>query len=352
LTDQAIAILEPDPNRLPSAPAAYATVGGRANAAAAAWVFRDYRSRKAVNTLRNHDAALEHFARFLNERGMTANLDGAALVRDAAALRGVTWGIVEAWKVTLLNAGYSIGAVNNRLSAVRAYVRLAGKTGVISAEELTLILAVAGYGVTEGNRVDERRPKSRVGAKKAVAVGLTPEQARKLKRSTDDTGQAARDAMMMCLFLDHGLRLGELAGLTIESLDLSAGLMTFYRPKVDKVQTHSLTADTLIAARYYLELRPEGFRSNLWVASDRRGRLLPKSMSARAISKRVGLLGLMVGAPGLSPHDCRHYWATTAVKAGTGVFSLMDAGGWSSVAMPSRYVEAAAIANEGIVLQQ
>ena len=75
-------------------------------------------------------------------------------------------------------------------------------------------------------------------------------------------------------------------------------------------------------------------------------------MSARAISARVGLLGLDVGAPGLSPHDCRHYWASTAAAAGTGVFSLRDAGGWSSLAMLARYVAAADIANEGVILYQ
>ena len=75
-------------------------------------------------------------------------------------------------------------------------------------------------------------------------------------------------------------------------------------------------------------------------------------MSARALSKRVGLLGVGVEAAGLSPHDCRHYWASTAAAAGTGVFSLRDAGGWSSVAMPARYVAAADIANDGVILYQ
>ena len=156
----------------------------------------------------------------------------------------------------------------------------------------------------------------------------------------------------MALLLDHGLRVGELAGLTVGALDLDQGLMTFYRPKVDKVQTHRLTAAALTAARRYLTMRPAGAPAGLWVASDRRGRLLARPMSARAISKRVGLLGLDVGAVGLSPHDCRHYWATSAAKAGTGVFSLRDAGGWSSVAMPARYVAAADIANEGVILYQ
>ena len=334
--------------------AAALTVGQAANRAAAAWAFADYRARKAANTLRNHDAALSQFAAFLIDRGAAAfaDLDGAALASDPAAWHGVTWGIVEGFKLHLLNEGYAIGAVNNRLSTIRVYAGLASKAGTIPVDELTLLKAVAGYGVTEGRRVDERRPRARVGAKKAAAVGLTLDQARRLKSTADPTGQAARDALIMALLLDHGLRLGELAALTVEALDLDGGMMTFYRPKVDKVQTHRLTAATLTAARRYLANRPAGAPAGLWVASDRRGRLLARAMSARAISKRVGLLGLDVGAPGLSPHDCRHYWATNAAGAGTGVFSLRDAGGWSSVAMPARYVEAAAVANDGVILVQ
>ena len=73
-------------------------------------------------------------------------------------------------------------------------------------------------------------------------------------------------------------------------------------------------------------------------------------MSERAITERVRVLGEAVGVTGLSAHDCRHYWATRAASQGTDPFALRDAGGWSSLAMPSRYVEAAAIANERVKL--
>ena len=375
MTDQALTILDQGAALDVADPQAAAlTVGGAANAAAARSAFSDYRRRKSANTLRNHGAALASFAAFLQGlagRGRAAaagagldladldrtaaawaDLDGAALASDPAVWRGVTWGIVEAWRTALLQDGYSVGTVNNRLSAIRVYAALAGKAGAIPVDELTLIKTVGGYGVTEGKRLDERRPRARVGHKKAAAVGLTLDQARRLKSPAGATGQAARDALAMCLLLDHGLRLGELAGLTVEALDLDQGLMTFYRPKVDKVQTHRLTAAALTAARRYVGLRHPLAGAGLWLASDRRGGLLARPMSARALSKRVELLGLDVGAAGLSPHDCRHYWASTAAAAGTGVFSLRDAGGWSSVAMPARYVEAAAVANAGVILYQ
>ena len=52
----------------------------------------------------------------------------------------------------------------------------------------------------------------------------------------------------------------------------------------------------------------------------------------------------------LSARDCRHYWATMAARNGTPIDRLMDAGGWSSPAMPLRYVESAKIANQGVSL--
>lgn len=332
------------------------TAGQAANDAAAAWAFSDYRGRKSANTLRNHDAALDHLAGFLVNHGAAADdLTGAALASDPAAWHGVTWGLIEGWKVGQLNQGYSIGTVNNRLSAARVYAGLASKAGIIPADELTLIKAVEGYGVTEGKRVDEKRPRSRVGAKKAAAVSLTLDQARRLKRPANATGQAARDSLIMTLLLNHGLRVGELAGLTVEAIDLETGMMTFYRPKVDMIQNHSLTSesyDSMPAVRRYLAMRPAGAGSSLWVASDRRGRLLARPMSTRAIAKRVNLLGLDVGAVGLSPHDCRHYWTTQAIASGTPVDIVIEAGGWSSPAMAYRYKKAGAVANAGIILIQ
>jgi len=50
--------------------------------------------------------------------------------------------------------------------------------------------------------------------------------------------------------------------------------------------------------------------------------------------------------PRLYPHD----WATDAARNGTNPFRWQEAGGWSSLAMPRRYVEAAAIANLGMKL--
>lgn len=73
-------------------------------------------------------------------------------------------------------------------------------------------------------------------------------------------------------------------------------------------------------------------------------------MTAGAVTKRVRTIGNELGFSALSPHDCRHFWATSATRGGTDTKSLQDAGGWKSPAMPLRYVESAAVANAGVKL--
>lgn len=107
------------------------------------------------------------------------------LQTDPQTWRGMTWGIVEGFVKWCLNEGCAVSTVNNRLSAVKVYAKLAAKAGVIPAEELQLIRVVSGYGKQEGKRVDERRPVTRVGHKKEAPVRLTPAQAKNLKSQPD-----------------------------------------------------------------------------------------------------------------------------------------------------------------------
>jgi len=73
-------------------------------------------------------------------------------------------------------------------------------------------------------------------------------------------------------------------------------------------------------------------------SSNKSGTLTTAGMSENAIRRRVKTIGQRAGIDSLSPHDCRHSWATRAARSGTDPFTLQEAGGWSSLAMPRRYV--------------
>lgn len=335
----------------PAPAAAMALAGQAANEAAARSIFADYRSRKAENTTRRQDADLKLFADYLAFVGVATNPQ--ALATDPAAWQGVTWGIVEGFNRWQLQQGYSVGSVNVRLSTVKTYAKLAAKAGEVSAHDLALIKAVAGYGRKEGKRIDEQRTAAdlptRLGRKKREPVTLTKAQAQELK-AQPDSPQGRRDSLLICLLLDHGLRAGEAAALTVDNFDLKERQFRFRRPKVDKVQTHKMTRDSHAAAVAYFEhdALPIG---PLLRGSRKDGILTTAGLSVQKLTARVRTLGEKIGVKGLSAHDCRHYWATQAARNGTQLDRLQDAGGWNSPAMPMHYIEAAKIANEGVHLE-
>lgn len=330
--------------------------GQAANRAAARGVFADYQERKAENSRRRHAADLATFTEFL----MVCKLTPGDLLGDPEAWRGISWGIVESFKRWMLAEGYAVSTVNFKLSTVKVYAKLAMKAAAITTQEYAMIRAVEGYSHKEFIHVDETRADAgqatRKGTKKADAVSITRDQARQLK-AQPDTPQGRRDAVLMTILLDHGLRCGEVALLQVESFDLEGGFMNFYRPKVQKWQTHKLGAAALKIIKAYLENDNPMLTGPLLLATTKGGhrgegggKLGKMGMTERAITRRVEYLGGMIGVSGLSAHDCRHYWATQAARNGTHIERLKDAGGWSSLAMPGRYIEAAKIANEGVKL--
>lgn len=358
-------------------PAAPVTLGEAANEYAAAGVFADYLSRTAENTKRRQRNDLSLFALFLEcanaaasgqpikncfetisgrlktpeavKAGEYLQSDPAAWGQDGVIAGGITWGLVQEFRNWMKDEGYAIGSVNVRLATIKAYSKLAAKAGVISKTDQLLIADVKGYASKESKRINEGREVTRVGFKKADHTKISKEQADQLKQHPDSP-QGRRDAVLMCLLLDHGLRCGEVALLQVSHFNLKDGTMTFYRPKVDKTQTHQLTPDTLKALRAYFnsgDATPTGY---LLRGSRKGGKLTEAGMSERAITARVKELGEQIGIDTLSAHDLRHYWATRASRQGTDPFALQEAGGWASLEMPRRYVDAARIANAGVKL--
>lgn len=346
--DKALSIIDAEITELAEVAAAnaLATAGAIADDFAASAALTDYRARRSAQTLRRQRADLDLFKTYLAAAGIDAQeLD---LYNDVQAWAGITWGLVAGFTRWQLAEGYAIGSVNVRLATIKVYAQIAVQAGTISETQYALIKTVKGYRHAEGRNADEQREKAQQktrqdGAKKAAPVAISPAHAALLKKQPY-TRRGRRDALLMCLLLDLGLRCGEVADLEVSDFNLSAGKLIFYRHKVDLTQEHDLTPDTFLAARAYLADVPEG-QEPLFegICSKRR-------IDERSINSRVAALGLRVGITGLSPHDCRHFWADDAIRNGTDIKSLQDAGGWASPAMPLRYAASAKVANSGVKL--
>jgi integrase len=222
--------------------------------------------------------------------------------------------------------------------------------------EIIRLQSLRGYTLKEGTDLDAKRAKAglatRIGNKKATATTITDEQADELCSVREDTPQARRDALMMAIFLDHGLRVSELAILKIEDINFDKKQCVFYRPKVGRWSRHNLRGRAWKILCEYVQRDNRAKDGALILASHKTKQLIAgKGMSTRGIQDRVKHLGLAVGIENLSPHDCRHYGAT---KAGhdprVSLASLMAFGGWASAQSAVRYINHGDADNDGVFL--
>jgi integrase len=362
----------------PYQPTPLTRAGRIANRIAGSRIFERYLSEKSENTLKRHGRDLELFAEYLIDAGIRLEEgDGADFQHNPQAWRGVTWGIVEGFVQWLLAEGYAVSSVNSRLSVVRAYAQLAVKAGAIVREEGMLIQGVKGFSRAAAANVDEKRSQTRVqsvtydykpeGKKRRVVVTrqstkkagptlLRDGQAATLMQVRNQSPQAWRDALLMALLLDHGLRASEVALVTVGNIDLARAELRFRRPKVKGTEHerayHKLTPPTRELASYYVEhlypptLRPDGpliVATTRLLKSGEGGQLLAEGLNRVRLSERVAYLGRQLGIPKLSAHDCRHTCATRMARLGYSLDELMAWFGWSSAQTAMRYVTAVEI---------
>lgn len=313
--------------------------------------FTLYQERRPENTQRAQRAALSVFAEFL----LTLGLAAPNLYSDPFSWMGITWGIVQAFQRWQIQRGYAMKTVNDRVSTVKVYMQLANQAGIIPDGEILRLQGLRGYSRKEAIDMDSKRAKedlpTRIGNKKRVPTIITDGQARELCMVRDEGPQARRDALMMCLLLDHGLRVSELAALQVENIDLESRQMIFFRQKTGTISKHNLRGRAWNCLIEYLKLQPAK-TGPLLLASSKHGCLIQgKGLVERSINERIGKLGLAIGIQSLSPHDCRHYGATKAGNdPNVSLASLMAWGGWSSPQNAARYINRGEADNDGVSL--
>lgn len=299
-------------------------------------IFEAYRNNKAENTLRRQVADLNLFTSYAIEKGIRSL---EALSTQPKAWELVTWQLVAGFQRWQVASGYAISSINVRLSTIKTYARLATTAGIMDVGEFALINAIRGFNPQEGEKINDARgihgEGTRLGVKKANPVILSYEQAQSLKQWSD-VPRGRRDTLLMCLLLDHGLRCGEAAGLTVENINLRDGIFNFRRKTNMEEQSIHMAWDTRAAATAYL-IEDADDNGPLFKGSLKDG-TLNGTFSSQAISKRVRFLGKKIGLLSLSPNDCRFYWITQQIQGGMPIEQLRIEGGWSGLAMPEQYI--------------
>jgi integrase len=324
-------------------------------------VFAEYHDTNAPNTCDRQRFDLLSFCTYLENAGVQRTVD--QLYHVATAWSGIREPLVYGYRAWLREEGYAVGTINMRLATIRAYCELACKAGAISEEDYKLIKTVKGYSYKEGRNLDAARERqgrpTRKSTKKAMPTHVTTAQALQLKKTTTqinrqrrtrDISLPTKDALMMCLFIEHALRVSELVSLNIENFDQSAGTVAIYSLKKKEWITHRLKKHSRLALDLYLaeEKRAVGALFCGYQTANK-----PDARITRyGVYDRVRLLGELLGIDHLSPHDLRHFWTIDALANETPIDRVQAGGNWTTPHMVLRYAKRSGIANEGVKITE
>jgi site-specific recombinase XerD len=187
----------------------------------------------------------------------------------------------------------------------------------------------------------ESSPMRRVTAPKVVsqppAVLSTDELKALIKACQGNGFEGRRDEAILRLFIDTGLRLGEVSGLRMADIDLDLEV-AIVRGKGDKVRTVPFGATTTRSLDRYVRVRrshPYADRPQLWLGAK-------GPMTSSGIDQVVGRRSRDAGLGRVNPHRFRHTFAHRWLAAGGNEGDLQRIAGWSSPQMLKRYGASAA----------
>jgi site-specific recombinase XerD len=143
----------------------------------------------------------------------------------------------------------------------------------------------------------------------------------------------ARDRAMFMLMLRCGLRVEEVATLTVDAVDFHRRQLLVSRGKGGKDRVVYISDDARLALKAYLTKRSSKTQALFLV---QKGPLTGKPISVRGIQKRIEYYAKKTGLT-VSCHQLRHTMATQLLNADADLVTIQDLLGHSQVTTTQRY---------------
>jgi len=260
---------------------------------------------RTPSTRTTYAKAIDQLAAFLAASGMP--LDVADLAREH----------IEHFLVSLHERGLRPATVSQRHRSLQQFFRWLAEEGEIRASPMANM---------RPPHVPEEPP----------AV-LTEDELRRLLKSCEGTDfPERRDAAILRLFLDSGMRRGELAGLKVDDIDFENNV-AIVMGKGRRPRGAPFGRKTAQAVDRYLRVRAKHRdASTEWLWLGKHGRLTDTGVE-QVVKRRGRQAGVDV-----HPHQFRHTFAHSYLLDGGNEGDLMRLAGWRSRQMLSRYGASAA----------
>ena len=146
--------------------------------------------------------------------------------------------------------------------------------------------------------------------------------------------QRPRDRALFLLMLRSGLRVEEVANLSLEALDLIRGRVHVHHGKGGKDRVVYISPDTHRALVEYLQLRPRVKAKQVFLVE--KGPYTGKPLSVRGIQKRLEYYARKTGVT-VSCHHLRHTMATQLLNADADLATIQDLLGHTWITTTQRY---------------
>lgn len=236
-----------------------------------------------MNTLAAYGSDLAKFA-------LHAEAQGRPLVEDANP------DLVAGWLSVLLDARMSARSTSRHLSAVRGLFRFLTREGLVTSDPTAL---------TVRPRLGRRLPRS-LGVDDLLRLIETP---------NPDRPRGLRDRAMLSLAYASGLRVSELAGLTLNDLDLQRGVVAAFG-KGGKRRLVPIGEVALGHLEAYLARRDELGRDrpgSTAVFRSPSGNALTRQAIWKIVRRTARAAGIRDSA---HPHQLRHSFASHLLAGG------------------------------------